>query len=64
MSSDLGQFSVPLERRLDLYFVPVDVFPRFGLLVIRHPGYETTCVPFWSHSVADVGDIKLNPVKN
>jgi hypothetical protein len=64
MSREAGQFSVPLERRLDLYFLPVDVFPRFGLLVIRHSGYETTCVPFWSKSVAELGDVKLNPSKN
>lgn len=62
MSSDAGRFNVPLERRLDLYFLPVDVFPRFGLLVVRHQGYETTCVPFWSHSMAELGEITIKPV--
>jgi hypothetical protein len=59
MSQEEGQFSLPLERRVDLYFFPVDVFPRFGLLVVRRPGYETTCVPFWSKSVAELGEIAL-----
>lgn len=61
MSQQDGQFSIPLERRLDLYFVPVDVFPRFGLLVVRCQGYETTCVPFWSRSVAELGEIQVKP---
>jgi hypothetical protein len=64
MSRETGQFSVPFERRFDLYFLPVDAFPRFGLLVVRHLGYETTCVPFWSKSIAELGDVKLNPAKN
>jgi hypothetical protein len=59
MSRTDGEFSVPLERRLDLYCFPIDVFPRFGLLVVKCPGYETACVPFWSHSVADLGEIKV-----
>jgi hypothetical protein len=59
MSREGGLFSVPLERRLDLYFVPLDAFPRFGLLVVKCQGYETTCVPFWSRSVADLGEIGL-----
>ena len=59
MSRAEGQFQVPLERRLDLYFLPVDIFPRFGLLVIKRPGYQTTCVPFWSRSVADLGVITV-----
>jgi hypothetical protein len=62
MSSEGGRFNVPKERRLDLYLLPVDIFPRFGLLVIRHEGYETTCVPFWSHSMADLGQIPLKQV--
>jgi hypothetical protein len=61
MSREGGRFSVPLERRLDLYFVPLDAFPRFGLLVVRCQGYETTCVPFWSRSVADLGEIAVKP---
>jgi hypothetical protein len=60
MSREAGQFSVPLERRLDFYFLPIDVFPRFGLVVIRCQGYETTCVPFWSRSVADLGEIDVS----
>jgi hypothetical protein len=63
MSREAGQFSVPLERRLDFYFAPVDLFPRFGLLVVRCQGYETTCVPFWSHSVAELGEIDVKPVR-
>jgi hypothetical protein len=59
MSREAGQFNLPLERRLDLYFLPVDAFPRFGLLVVKRQGYRTTCVPFWSRSVADLGDIPL-----
>jgi len=59
MSSDAGRFNLPLERRLDLYFVPVDIFPRFGLLVVKRQGYQTVCVPFWSRSVAELGDIQL-----
>jgi len=61
MSRQDGQFSVPLERRLDLYCVPVDAFPRFGLLVVKHEGYATTCVPFWSHSVCELGEVPVNP---
>ena len=59
MSNDQGTFSLPVERRVDLYCVPVDVFPRFGLLVVKCKGYATTCLPFWSHSVADLGDIPV-----
>lgn len=60
MSREAGQFSVPFERRLDLFFAPIDFFPRFGLLVIRCQGYETRCVPFWSRSVADLGEIDVS----
>ena len=62
-SHEAGIFSVPLERRVDLYCVPVDVFPRFGMLVIKSPGYVTTCVPFWSHSVAELGEIPVQSAK-
>lgn len=62
-SHEQGVFSIPLERRVDLYCVPVDLFPRFGMLVIKHPGYVTTCVPFWSHSVADLGEIRVQSTK-
>jgi hypothetical protein len=61
MSHENGGFALPAERRVDLYCVPVDVFPRFGLLVIKHQGYATTCVPFWSHSVSDLGEIAIEP---
>jgi hypothetical protein len=57
-----GQFSIPAERRLDLYVVPIDIFPRFGMLVIKHEGYESTLLPFWSRSVTDVGEVELTPV--
>jgi hypothetical protein len=63
MSRDGGEFSVPLERRMDLYCFPIDVFPRFGLLVVKRPGYETTCIPFWSRSIADLGEIKVRPLQ-
>ena len=59
MTAETGRFSVPLQRRLDLYCIPVDIFPRFGLLVVRCHGYKSACVPFWSRSVADVGEIQL-----
>ena len=63
ISHEEGIFSVPLERRVDLYCIPVDMFPRFGMLVIKRQGYETTCVPFWSHSVADLGEIPVRSAK-
>jgi hypothetical protein len=59
MTRDDGRFSVPFERRLDLYFVPIDIFPRFGLLVVKRSGYATTCVPFWSRSMAELGEIQV-----
>ena len=61
MSETGGGFSIPAERRLDLYCLPVDVFPRFGLLVVRCKGYQTTCLPFWSRSVADLGVVEMHP---
>jgi hypothetical protein len=63
MSHENGGFTVPAERRVDLYCVPADVFPRFGLLVIKHQGYATTCVPFWSHSISDLGQIAIQPAR-
>jgi hypothetical protein len=63
ISHEKGIFSVPLERRLDLYCIPVDMFPRFGMLVIKRPGYVTTCVPFWSRSIADLGEIPVRSAK-
>ena len=58
-----GHFCVPADRRWDIYAVPIDVFPRFGLLVIKREGYEAATVPFWSRSVTDVGEIAMKPVK-
>lgn len=63
MSQKGGGFSIPAERRWDLYCVPVDIFPRFGLLVIKCEGHETTCIPFWSRSVADLGDVLVRPIQ-
>ncbi len=60
-SHEGGAFSIPPQRRWDLYCVPVDFFPRFGLLVVKCRGYQTTCVPFWSRSVADLGEIVIAP---
>ena len=59
MSQTNGNFAIPAERRLDLYFVPVDAFPRFGMAVIKRQGYKTTCIPFWSRSVAALGEIPI-----
>src|SRR5215468_7004869 len=39
-----GHFSVPPERRWDFFVVPIDVFPRFGLLVVKREGYESMTV--------------------
>lgn len=61
LSQDGGGFSIPPERRLDIYCIPIDPFPRFGLLVVKCPGYETTCVPFWSRFATDLGDIQVQP---
>ena len=63
MSGESGQFALPLERRLDLYFTPIDAFPRFGLLVVKRAGYETTCVPFWSRSIASLGEVPMKPAQ-
>lgn len=60
LSQQGGSFSIPPERRLDLYCLPVDVFPRFGLLVVRQKGYQIACVPFWSKSTAELGEIQLH----
>lgn len=61
MSDQHGVFSLPPERRFDIYCIPVDSFPRFGLLVIKRSGIATTCVPFWSRSVAELGEILVPP---
>jgi hypothetical protein len=58
-----GQFSVPADRRWGIYIFPVDSLPEFGLLVVKHDGYEVAEVPVWSRSVANVGAIVLKPAK-
>jgi len=58
-----GHFSLPAERRWDFFVVPMDIFPRFGLLVVKCEGYQTLVVPFWSKTVTDVGEIKMQPGK-
>lgn len=63
LSSQNGGFSLPAERRMDIYCIPVDGFSRFGLLVVKHDGYVMTCVPFWSHTVAELGEIRIKPIR-
>jgi hypothetical protein len=58
-----GHFSIPAERRWDFFVVPIDAFPRFGLLVVRCEGYQSLTIPFWSRTVQDIGDITMQPVK-
>jgi len=58
-----GHFSIPAERRWDFFVIPIDVFPRFGLLVVKRDGYESITVPFWSKTVQDVGELAMKPVK-
>ena len=57
-----GHFSIPAERRWDFFVIPIDVFPRFGLLVVKCEGYQPLTVPFWSRTVQDVGELSMNPV--
>jgi hypothetical protein len=61
LSDNDGQFSIPPERSWDLYFLPIDVFPPFGLLVVKRDGYEATLVPMWSRSVEPVGEVLMKP---
>ncbi len=58
-----GHFSIPPERRWDFFVIPIDVFPRFGLLVVKCDGYQSTSLPFWSRTVQDVGQVALKPTK-
>jgi hypothetical protein len=58
-----GHFSIPAERRWDFFVIPIDVFPRFGLLVVKRDGYESMTIPFWSREVQDVGELPMKPVK-
>ena len=63
ITDSAGHFSVPPERRWDFFVVPIDVFPRFGLLVVKRDGYESMMVPFWSRTVEDVGQLVMKPAK-
>jgi hypothetical protein len=58
-----GHFTIPPEKRWDIFVIPIDVFPRFGLLVVKCDGYESLAIPFWSRTVLDIGDIAMKPVK-
>jgi hypothetical protein len=58
-----GNFSIPPERGWDLFVVPIDAFPPFGLLVVRHDGYEPALVPFWSRSTKPLGEVVMKPVE-
>jgi len=58
-----GHFSIPAQRRWDFFVVPIDLFPRLGLLAVKHEGYESTTIPFWSRSVQDLGEVAIKPVK-
>lgn len=58
-----GQFSVPADRRWGIYIWPVDSLPEFGLLLVKHDGYEVAQIPIWSRSVTNVGQIILKPAK-
>jgi hypothetical protein len=57
-----GDFSIAPQRGWDLFVVPIDIFPPFGLLVIKRNGYESALVPFWSRSVKPFGEVCLKPV--
>jgi hypothetical protein len=59
----VGHFSIPAERRWDFFVIPIDVFPRFGLLVVKRDGYEPMTVPFWSRTAEDVGQLTMKPLK-
>src|SRR5689334_4290966 len=47
-TEDNGRFSIPPEHGWDLFVIPIDAFPAFGLLVVKHDGYDPVLVPFWS----------------
>ena len=57
-----GEFLIPPERGWDLFVVPIDAFPPFGLLVVRRDGYQPALVPFWSRSVKPLGDVVMKPI--
>ena len=56
-----GRFSIPAERRWDFFVIPIDVFPRFGMLVVKREGYEAVALPFWSRSIENVGQVVMKP---
>jgi len=62
LTKESGEFSIPPEKRWDIYVVPLDIFPHFAMLVVRSEGYQSTVLPFWSRSVKPVGEILLQPV--
>ena len=57
-----GRFSIPPEHVWDLFVVPVDSFPPFGLLVVKHEGYDSVLIPFWSRSTKPLGEVLMKPV--
>ena len=59
-----GSFSIPPERAWDLFVIPVDAFPPFGLLVVKHDGYDPVLVPFWSRSTKPLGEVLMKPSAN
>jgi hypothetical protein len=56
-----GQFSIPPEHGWNLFVLPVDAFPPFGLLVVKRNGYQAALVPMWSRSVKPLGELLLKP---
>lgn len=61
-TDDAGHFLIPNERRWGIYIWPVDALPEFGLLVVRHDGYQTSSIPVWSRSVTNIGPVLLKPL--
>lgn len=61
VSDASGLFSVPPERRWGIYILPMDIFPQFGLLVLKHDGYQPGLVPVWSRSTTNLGPVLLVP---
>src|SRR5436189_3973965 len=43
-----GQFSIPPQHGWNLFVLPIDAFPPFGLLVVKRNGYQAALVPMWS----------------
>jgi hypothetical protein len=57
-----GHFSILPKREWDLFVIPIDAFPPFGLLVVKREGYEPALVPFWSRATKPLGEVLLKPV--